>query len=54
MPVTREEFEAVFPKLVDDLSAHAQQYNIPDNALAWYQQVYNTDPPPLLLRREYH
>ncbi|KAI9779567.1 MAG: Farnesyl pyrophosphate synthetase [Candelina submexicana] len=38
MPTTLEEFESVFPKLLEDLSEHAKQYGIPQNALEWYQQ----------------
>ena len=48
MPVTRAEFEEVFPKLMEDLSEHAKQYNIPPNALKWYQDVspFRFPPPP--------
>ncbi|KAI9676445.1 MAG: Farnesyl pyrophosphate synthetase [Caeruleum heppii] len=43
MPATRAEFEAIFPRLVDDLTAKAQEYGIPENALQWYRQSLNTN-----------
>ncbi|MCJ1266550.1 Farnesyl pyrophosphate synthetase [Lobaria immixta] len=30
-------FETVFPKIIADLSQHAQQYGLPENALKWYE-----------------
>jgi len=39
MPVTRKEFEDVFPQLVDDLVANCKQSNLPEQALKWYKQV---------------
>ncbi|KAI9807108.1 MAG: hypothetical protein M1825_005825 [Sarcosagium campestre] len=41
MPVSRTEFETVFPKLVDDLVSHAQEYGMPANALDWYRKSLN-------------
>ncbi|KAI9822547.1 MAG: Farnesyl pyrophosphate synthetase [Pycnora praestabilis] len=41
MPITRREFEAVFPKLVGDVSDHAKQYGLPSNALEWYEKSLN-------------
>ncbi|KZF20197.1 ERG20 farnesyl diphosphate synthase [Xylona heveae TC161] len=38
MPTTLKEFESVFPKLLEVLSEHAQQYKLPTNALEWYQK----------------
>lgn len=38
-PTTRPEFEAVFPSLVQDLTEHCKQYNSPENALKWFQDV---------------
>ena len=38
-PTTRAEFEAVFPSLVEDLAQHCKQYNSPENALKWFQDV---------------
>ncbi|KAI9828464.1 MAG: Farnesyl pyrophosphate synthetase [Thelocarpon impressellum] len=46
MPITRTEFEDVFPKLVKDLIAHAKQYGVPENAVEWYRKV-----TPILLPR---
>ena len=39
-----KDFEAVFPKLVKDLEDNAKQYNIPEDALKWYSNVYSLDP----------
>ncbi|KAF7187010.1 Farnesyl pyrophosphate synthase [Pseudocercospora fuligena] len=38
MPVTRNEFETVFPKLVQDLKEHCNTYKLPDQALKWFEQ----------------
>ena len=38
----REDFEAVFPGLVKDLSEHAQNFNIPKEALEWFLKVSPT------------
>jgi hypothetical protein len=44
----RTAFEAVFPSLVEDLLNHAKKYNLPDNALQWFEKV-----PLLPLLRSY-
>lgn len=36
---SRADFEKVFPALVEELSKEAQKYNIPANALEWFQKV---------------
>jgi farnesyl diphosphate synthase len=36
---SRADFEAVFPQLVEDISQEALKYNIPPNALKWFQKV---------------
>lgn len=36
---TLKEFESVFPKLVDDLLAHAQKYNLPQQGQDWLKAV---------------
>ena len=36
-----KDFEAVFPSLVQDLSKYCEQYGLPQNALEWYQEVWN-------------
>lgn len=36
---TLKEFESVFPKLVEDLLAHAKTYNLPDEFVNWYKAV---------------
>lgn len=35
----RADFEAVFPSLVEDLLNHAKKYNLPENALQWFEKV---------------
>lgn len=35
----RADFEAVWPSLVEDLKAAATKYNIPENALQWFEKV---------------
>jgi len=35
----RADFEAVFPKLAEEILGHAKKYNLPDNALAWFEKV---------------
>ena len=38
--VSRKDFEAVFPLLVEDISQAAKQYNIPTAALEWFRKVF--------------
>lgn len=35
----RADFEAVFPSLAQDILAHAKRYNLPANALEWFEKV---------------
>ncbi|MCJ1369917.1 hypothetical protein MMC20_001129 [Loxospora ochrophaea] len=44
MSTSKQDFEAVFHSLVQDLTTNAQQYNIPADALKWYQNslTHNT------------
>ena len=35
----RGDFEKVFPSLVEDLLAEAKKYNLPENALQWFEKV---------------
>jgi farnesyl diphosphate synthase len=37
----RADFEAIFPKLAQDILDHAKRYNLPDNALEWFEKVSN-------------
>lgn len=37
----RADFEAIFPALAQDILAHAKRYNLPDNALEWFEKVGN-------------
>ena len=39
MPYTREQFESAFPPIVEDLVNHAKEYNMPANALQWFETV---------------
>ncbi|KAI9828843.1 MAG: Farnesyl pyrophosphate synthetase [Phylliscum demangeonii] len=38
MPISRQDFESVFPQLVKDLTAHVSQYGTPSTALEWFQR----------------
>lgn len=38
-PASRKEFEAIFPGLVEDVIDHVKQYNMPKNAIEWFQTV---------------
>jgi len=38
MPVTLKQFESVFPQLIKDLSEHCKQYNLPTQALTWFEK----------------
>lgn len=35
----RADFEAVWPSLAQDILAHAKKYNLPQNALEWFEKV---------------
>lgn len=35
----RADFEAIFPSLAQDILAHAKRYNLPPNALEWFEKV---------------
>ena len=37
--ISRADFEAFFPQLVEDISREAQRFNIPPEALEWFQKV---------------
>ncbi|RMJ21638.1 farnesyl pyrophosphate synthetase [Aspergillus sp. HF37] len=39
----RTAFEAIFPSLVEDLLNHAKKYNLPDNALQWFEKSLNAN-----------
>ncbi|WPH03837.1 ERG20 farnesyl diphosphate synthase [Acrodontium crateriforme] len=41
MPATLKEFETVFPKLVEDLKEHCEQYKLPQQALKWFENSLN-------------
>jgi len=38
--VSRQQFEAVFPRLVDDIKEHCVKYKLPDQALQWFEKVH--------------
>lgn len=35
----RKSFQEVFPSLVEDLLGEAKKFNLPDNALQWFERV---------------
>jgi farnesyl diphosphate synthase len=41
MPATLKQFESVWPQLVKDVEAHCQKYKLPEQALTWFNKVYN-------------
>jgi hypothetical protein len=43
----RADFEAIFPSLAQDILAHAKKYNLPANALEWFEKV---SAPPFKIR----
>lgn len=45
----RAAFEAVFPSLAQDLLDHAKKYNLPENAMQWFEKV---GPTPLTPRAQ--
>jgi len=40
----RADFEAIFPSLAQDILAHAKRYNLPANALEWFEKVRQSCP----------
>lgn len=46
---TLEEFEAVFPKLEEDLVEHALKYNLPKEQLEWYKTVSVAPSLPVMV-----
>jgi len=38
MPATLKDFESVFPQLVEDVKAHSQKHNLPEQALKWFEK----------------
>ncbi|KKK14754.1 hypothetical protein P175DRAFT_0509626 [Aspergillus ochraceoroseus IBT 24754] len=52
MPATsRASFEAIFPSLAQDMLDHAKKYNLPQNALEWFEKSINTNVPGGKLNR---
>ncbi|KAJ5621033.1 Farnesyl pyrophosphate synthase [Penicillium lagena] len=47
----RADFEAVWPGLVKDILAHAQRYNLPANAMEWFEKSLNANTPGGKLNR---
>jgi farnesyl diphosphate synthase len=39
MPITRPQFEEVFPQLIQDLTNHCCNYGLPEQALIWFRNV---------------
>lgn len=48
----RAAFEAVFPSLAQDVLAHAKKYNLPENAMQWFEKV--RFPGPHAAQRNTH
>jgi len=40
---TLKEFEAIFPKLVEDVLDHAKTYNLPEEFVTWFKAVSCTE-----------
>ncbi|GAD92023.1 hypothetical protein PVAR5_0609 [Paecilomyces variotii No. 5] len=49
--VKRADFEAIFPLLVEDLKEAAKKYNVPENALQWFEKSLNVNTPGGKLNR---
>ncbi|KAK1149063.1 Farnesyl pyrophosphate synthetase [Aspergillus melleus] len=47
----RAAFEAVFPSLAQDILAHAKKYNLPENAMQWFEKALNVNVPGGKLNR---
>ncbi|KAJ5775095.1 uncharacterized protein N7511_000106 [Penicillium nucicola] len=47
----RADFEAIFPALAQDILAHAKRYNLPANALEWFENSLNVNVPGGKLNR---
>ncbi|CAI7678379.1 hypothetical protein N7509_006308 [Penicillium cosmopolitanum] len=47
----RADFEAIFPSLAEDILAHAKRYNLPANALEWFEKSLNVNVPGGKLNR---
>jgi hypothetical protein len=50
MPTNRQEFEEVFPLLVQDLTNHCLQYGLPETALVWFRNVRINCSSPVIRR----
>ena len=48
MPTSLKEFEKIFPTLVNDLKEYCEKYQLPEQALKWFEQVSPT------FKHEYH
>ncbi|KIW80375.1 farnesyl pyrophosphate synthase [Fonsecaea pedrosoi CBS 271.37] len=48
---TRAEFEKVFPSLVEDLLGECRKFNLPANALQWFEKSLNVNTPTGKLNR---
>ena len=35
--ITREEFQATLPTLIEDILASARKYEVPENAMKWFE-----------------
>lgn len=39
MPTTLQEFESVWPRILDDLTEHCKGYKLPQQSLDWFRMV---------------
>ena len=39
MPTSLKDFESVFPQLVEDMKDNCKRYNLPTQALTWFEKV---------------
>jgi hypothetical protein len=50
----RADFEAIFPALAKDILEHAKRYNLPANALEWFEKVSHWPISNLCSKKCYH
>ncbi|KIW30036.1 farnesyl pyrophosphate synthase [Cladophialophora immunda] len=49
--ITRAEFQGVFPSLVEDLLGECRKFNLPENAMQWFEKSLNANTPTGKLNR---
>ena len=48
MPTSLKDFETVFPQLVEDMKDNCKRYNLPNQALTWFEKVHTPSTSPSL------